>query len=72
MNKMNNEQLARLKAISGQDSYLYQLAQENSVDGLKTSENDIPDDYVDPETIQEQADEFRKDDSLPSEPIWNE
>ena len=38
---MNNEQLARLKAISGQDSYLYQLAQENSVDGLKTSENDI-------------------------------
>lgn len=62
---MNNEQLARLKAISGQDSYLYQLAQENSSDGLKTSENDIPDDYVDPETIQERADEFRKDDSEP-------
>lgn len=41
MNKMNNEQLARLKAISGQDSYLYQLAQENSSDELKTAQNDI-------------------------------
>lgn len=58
---MNNEQLARLKAISGKDSYLYQLAQENSSDELRTSDNDI----LEPETMQERADEFRKDDSEP-------
>lgn len=66
---MNKQELARLEAISGEGSYLYQLAQENSLDGLKTSENDIPDDYVDPESMQEKSDEFRKDDS---EPVWNE
>lgn len=66
---MNNEQLARLKEISGDNSYLYRLAQENSSQSLETSENDIPDDYIDPEAMQERADEVRKDDS---EPIWNE
>lgn len=62
---MNNEQLTRLNDITGDNSYLYQLAQENSSDELRTSDNDI----LEPETMQERADEFRKDDS---EPIWNE
>lgn len=59
--KMNNEQLARLKAISGKDSYLYQLAQKDALNELKTAENDI----LDPESMQERADEIRKDDSEP-------
>lgn len=73
---MNNEQLARLKAISGKDSYLYQLAQKDALNELKTAENDILDgsepyghdkmerlEYM--EQLQERADEFRKDDSEP-------
>ena len=68
---MNNEQLARLKAISGQDSYLYQLAKENASQSLETAESEYFDDYAskDSENMQERADEFRKDDS---EPEWNE
>lgn len=74
---MNKQELAQLKAISGQDSYLYQLAKENSLDGLKTDESYIVDgskpygndkmerlEYME-ETMQERADEFRKDDSMP-------
>lgn len=38
---MNNEQLARLKAISGKDSYLYQLAQKDALESLETGERDI-------------------------------
>ena len=68
---MNKPELDRLKAISSKDSYLYQLAKENSVDELKTAESEYFDDYAskDSENMQERADEFRKDDS---EPEWNE
>lgn len=41
VNKMNNEQLDRLSNITGENSYLYQLAQENSSDELKTAQNAI-------------------------------
>lgn len=58
---MNKQELARLEAISGKDSYLYQLAQKDALNELKTAENDI----LDPETMQERADEIRKDDSEP-------
>lgn len=58
---MNNEQLARLKAISGKDSYLYQLAQKDASNRLQTSHSDI----LEPEAMQEKADEIRKDDSEP-------
>lgn len=58
---MNNEQLDRLETIIGKDSYLYQLAQKDASNRLETSQNDNL------ETMQERADEFRKDDSMPEQ-----
>jgi hypothetical protein len=58
---MNNEQLERLGQVISKDSYLYQLAQKDALESLETSDSDI----LDPETMQERADEFRKDDSEP-------
>lgn len=58
---MNNEQLERLGQVISKDSYLYQLAQKDASESLETSDSDI----LDPETMQERADEIRKDDSEP-------
>lgn len=58
---MNNEQLERLGQVISKDSYLYQLAQKDALESLETSDSDI----LDPETMQERADEIRKDDSEP-------
>ena len=58
---MNNEQLDRLETIISKDSYLYQLAQKDASNRLETSQNDNL------ETMQERADEFRKDDSMPEQ-----
>lgn len=70
---MNKQELDRLSNITGQDSYLYQLAQENGSQSLETDESDIVDgsepyghDKMERlEYMQERADEFRKDDSEP-------
>jgi len=58
---MNSKELDRLGAISGVDSYLYELA---SKDASQAPEINL-DDEIDAERMQERADEFRKDDSEP-------
>lgn len=58
---MNKKELARLKEISGENSLLYQLAQKDASNRLQTSHSDI----LEPEAMQEKADEIRKDDSEP-------
>jgi hypothetical protein len=56
---MNSKELDRLGAISGIDSYLYELASKDASQAPEVSLDD------DPERMQERADDLRKDDSEP-------
>ena len=64
-NALTGDMLDVLESIVGADSYLHELATKNSSDRLKTAQNDAPDDYIYPETMQERADAIRKNDSAP-------
>ena len=68
---MNSKELDRLGAISGIDSYLYELASKDVSRAPEVSLDDELDTghqekrADDPERMQERADEFRKNDSEP-------